>query len=304
MAEKARLFHDHDTARRIMNQTKYDNGSAYLPKEHKKHKSVNQAVKGFQDSTWTAHARSIVYRGTLAKFTQNPKLRAKLLATGTSVLAEASKADHRWGIGLAYKEAIAVQQSRWKGSNWLGQVLMLVRSTLHDDGSPRLSLSTDQQSNKQSTTATQSTTTTGSKNKLKAFMLRSCPALAALIGKFRLKFNVHSQLPNLVQLHYSQMESQMASAVVQECRGIILARQQIFQEQQPHTKVKNHNTKRKHNHEATPSTRWRYRVVAMPFYKFFNFAEQYSNIRGFDWTTARVHEKLDGFVCAWICWFG
>ena len=208
MAEKARLFRDHDTTRRIMNQKRYDGDAAHLPNEHERHTNINHAVKGFDDSTWVTHARSIAYRGTLAKFTQNPKLRSKLLATGSSVLAESSKTDYRWGIGLGHKDAKAFQPSRWKGSNWLGQVLMLVRATLRGDTGSPLNVDTKHQSQQDSTSTTkpQPTSSKGSKNKLKTNMLRSCPALAALINKFRLKFNVHPNLPNLVQLHYSQTD--------------------------------------------------------------------------------------------------
>ena len=42
---------------------------------------------GDDDKKWQTHARSIVYRGNMAKFSQNDKLRVKLLATGNSILA-------------------------------------------------------------------------------------------------------------------------------------------------------------------------------------------------------------------------
>ena len=57
-----------------------------------------------------------------AKFTQNPELAQRLLATGTAELIEDSKSDQFWGIG-----------EKGDGLNWLGRVLMEVRDDLERD---------------------------------------------------------------------------------------------------------------------------------------------------------------------------
>jgi ribA/ribD-fused uncharacterized protein len=53
------------------------------------------------------------------KFTRNPHLRAKLLATGDAYLEEGNTWNDRiWGV------------SNGQGTNWLGKILMLVRAEL------------------------------------------------------------------------------------------------------------------------------------------------------------------------------
>jgi ribA/ribD-fused uncharacterized protein len=68
--------------------------------------------------------------GNLAKFSQNPRLRAALLATGDTVLAEASPYDRVWGIGLGAEHPDARNPARWRGTNWLSEVLTKLRATL------------------------------------------------------------------------------------------------------------------------------------------------------------------------------
>lgn len=119
MAEKARLFGDEETLASIL--------AASSPREHK---ALGRRVKGFDGERWTAACREIVRRGNLAKFSQSPELLALLLATGSKTLAEASPTDRIWGIGLAAEDPRATDRSAWRGTNWLGEVLMQVRAEL------------------------------------------------------------------------------------------------------------------------------------------------------------------------------
>jgi ribA/ribD-fused uncharacterized protein len=82
MAEKARLFGDEATLKKIL--------AATSPREHK---ALGREVKGFDDARWTGVCREIVYQANLAKYTQNPGLRELLLATGDRTLVEASPTD-------------------------------------------------------------------------------------------------------------------------------------------------------------------------------------------------------------------
>ncbi len=75
-------------------------------------------------------SRLAVYRGNLAKFSQNPGLKKLLLATGTSKIGEASPYDDLWGIGMDVKDKRALTPSKWTGKNWLGEALMKVRKKL------------------------------------------------------------------------------------------------------------------------------------------------------------------------------
>ena len=125
MAEKARLFGDLATLRKIL--------AAETPREHK---ALGREVKGFDEARWTGACREIVYRANLAKFTQSDELRALLLATGSKTLAEASPTDRIWGIGLAAADPRATDRSAWRGKNWLGEALMRVRAELGGSAGP------------------------------------------------------------------------------------------------------------------------------------------------------------------------
>lgn len=48
---------------------------------------------------WNRVSRSVMQRALLLKFSQNRYLRSALLATGDSILVEASPFDPRWGVG-------------------------------------------------------------------------------------------------------------------------------------------------------------------------------------------------------------
>ena len=93
-------------------------------------KALGRLVTPFDPAEWKRVARDYVRAGNLAKFTQNATARAALLATGKSVLVEASPYDTIWGIGLAACHSDARTPARWRGTNWLGEVLMDIRSQL------------------------------------------------------------------------------------------------------------------------------------------------------------------------------
>lgn len=119
MAEKARLFNDTETLSKIM--------SAPDPREQKQY---GRQVKGFDQHTWEKVARGVVYKGCLAKFSQNQVLKKILLETGDTTLVEASPYDKIWGIGLAKDDPRAKDRATWRGTNWLGKVLVRVREAL------------------------------------------------------------------------------------------------------------------------------------------------------------------------------
>ena len=119
MAEKAKLFGDNGSAKRIV--------AAGNPGEAKK---LGREVKGFEENRWFQHRFEIVVKGNLAKFSQNSELMEFLLNTGNRVLVEASPADKVWGIGLASHDPLAKNPNFWKGLNLLGFALMEVRDLL------------------------------------------------------------------------------------------------------------------------------------------------------------------------------
>ena len=121
MAEKARLFGDEKALAKIM--------TAKLPFAMKK---AGRGVKGFDTERWNGSKFGIVVKGNLAKFTQNPKLQAYLLGTGSATLVEASPKDRVWGIGMNRTNADVFDPEKWKGENLLGRALMEVRRKLRD----------------------------------------------------------------------------------------------------------------------------------------------------------------------------
>jgi ribA/ribD-fused uncharacterized protein len=119
MAEKARLFDDQDSVRKVL--------AAATPNEAK---SLGRRVAGYDDARWTARRFDAVVEGNLAKFSQSERLRAFLLGTGSAVLVEASPVDAIWGIGMAADDARADDPAQWQGLNLLGFALMVVRERL------------------------------------------------------------------------------------------------------------------------------------------------------------------------------
>mmetsp|Transcript_5102 Transcript_5102/g.7451 ORF Transcript_5102/g.7451 Transcript_5102/m.7451 type:complete len:229 (-) Transcript_5102:201-887(-) len=118
MHGKALLFDDQEAAQAIMGSN--------CPRRMK---ALGQQVKGFKQKIWNGHKENIVYRNSIAKFTQNKELRKALLGT-TGALVEASPSDKIWGIGLHENDARLIPESQWPGSNLLGKILTRVRDEL------------------------------------------------------------------------------------------------------------------------------------------------------------------------------
>ena len=119
MAQKARLFNDEAAYREIL-----ANPSPRAVKD------LGRQIPDFDEDRWQAAREGIVYDGNLAKFSQNPELKAFLLATGDKVLVGASPVDRIWGIGMTGDDPYHDDPSQWHGSNLLGFILMRVRSAL------------------------------------------------------------------------------------------------------------------------------------------------------------------------------
>lgn len=121
MAEKARLFHDDVRLDQILRS-----------KSPREQKALGRQVADFDEAVWNRVCRDIVYRGNLARFTQDERLAARLRATGDKTIVEASPKDFIWGIGLSADDPAAQDPSQWPGANWLGIALMQVRQAIRD----------------------------------------------------------------------------------------------------------------------------------------------------------------------------
>jgi ribA/ribD-fused uncharacterized protein len=119
MTGKARLFGDARAVETVL--------AARTPAEAK---NVGRLVRGFDEERWAAARFELVVAGNVAKFGQDPVLRAYLLGTRQRVLVEASPRDRVWGIGLAATDERSTDPSRWPGQNLLGFALMEARARL------------------------------------------------------------------------------------------------------------------------------------------------------------------------------
>ena len=119
MAGKARLFDDAETLEKIM--------ASDDPQVIKK---LGRQVRNFEEGAWDEVKYALILAGNVCKFSQNAALRDFLLATGDSILVEASPYDRVWGIGLAAEDPRAQDPRQWQGQNLLGFALMEVRDKL------------------------------------------------------------------------------------------------------------------------------------------------------------------------------
>ena len=75
MAEKAKMFNDEEARNRIMKATSPD-----------VMKKVGCTIRNFVASEWDRACDSVVRKGNLAKFRQNPDMGKRLISTGTKIL--------------------------------------------------------------------------------------------------------------------------------------------------------------------------------------------------------------------------
>ena len=116
---KATLFGDNERAERIM-----------ATDEPSLQKRLGSLVTPFDQLLWDRWKIEIVYRGNQAKFTQNAGAARQLLQTDPAMLVEANVRDWVWGVGLSVDDPSASEPCKWRGSNFLGRILTLVRSEL------------------------------------------------------------------------------------------------------------------------------------------------------------------------------
>lgn len=119
MAQKAILFKDIVKKELIMKTS-----------NPKNIKSYGRQVENFNETIWEEHKYEIMVSGCFYKFFNNEQAKKILLNTGNKFIAEASKFDFVWGIGLTKDEALKNPKKNWPGQNLLGQCLMEVRSLL------------------------------------------------------------------------------------------------------------------------------------------------------------------------------
>ena len=126
MASKALRFGDLDSWEQIMSIS-----------DPSAQKALGRGVKGFTKESWEEiedngkpHCWNVVFKGSMAKFDQNPELLCYLLETDGTTIVEASPFDPIWGIGCFESAPEAQSRDTWLGKNWLGEILTEVRDDM------------------------------------------------------------------------------------------------------------------------------------------------------------------------------
>lgn len=93
-------------------------------------RNIGKLVRGFEESRWNAVSDDVMFAGLVLKLVHHPELKARLLATGKRVIAEASPFDHIWGIGMEESHPDAKCPDKWPGTNRLGRLWMRLRDVV------------------------------------------------------------------------------------------------------------------------------------------------------------------------------
>lgn len=121
---KAKYFRDEETAKLILAEKS----------DPKKVKMLGRQVRNYDDEQWAAVRRRFMEIAVLAKFKQNKPMADALCdkAYNGKTFVEASPIDTIWGIGLGLdtEDSVLVDETKWRGTNLLGQVVGSVRVQL------------------------------------------------------------------------------------------------------------------------------------------------------------------------------
>uniref|UniRef100_A0A7S4GQD9 NADAR domain-containing protein n=1 Tax=Oxyrrhis marina TaxID=2969 RepID=A0A7S4GQD9_OXYMA len=96
-------------------------------------KQLGRCVEKFDSDLWDAAVCSVAAAVVEQKFRKVPGLREVLVDSGSKLLAEATRNDRIWGIGIDVDDARVKQPAEWRGSNILGWALMEARTTLSEE---------------------------------------------------------------------------------------------------------------------------------------------------------------------------
>ena len=99
-------------------------------KEPRECKSIGRSIPNFDEAKWSEISFQVMRDVNLEKYRQHKDSLKFLKESGDKIIVEASPFDKIWGIGLHYDEEDVLDESKWKGQNLLGKVLMEVRETL------------------------------------------------------------------------------------------------------------------------------------------------------------------------------
>ena len=99
-------------------------------------KALGREVAPFDSTVWAGRSQIIVYRGLLAKFSQDEQLARMLDETGDAMLVECAFHDRTWACGRTMDDPERFDMAKWRGRNLLGFALMETRSQLRSMTGP------------------------------------------------------------------------------------------------------------------------------------------------------------------------
>jgi len=102
--------------------------------EPRKTKALGRRVKPFDPALWDRIVCEVALQVVLQKFSSVPGLKAELLATGEALLAEATRNDTIWAIGMDVGSSLTEDPRCWNGTNILGWALMETRALIGEAG--------------------------------------------------------------------------------------------------------------------------------------------------------------------------
>lgn len=131
-AQKAMLFTS------ISNTVLYNKIVAECQNDPEQATKYGDMVQNIDQRVWDRIIISVLYRGILAKFTQNKDLGDYLLSTGDKIIVCYQYYDSVLGVKLKLGDARLQHPEQWRGENKMGFLLMNVRDFLHDDSNKTL----------------------------------------------------------------------------------------------------------------------------------------------------------------------
>ena len=94
--------------------------------------AIGRNASGYNGHVWAGMRQMVVFRGLMAKFSQNEDLKQNLLNTDNAYLVECAGSDKIWACGIRLKDDKRFDAANWTGDNILGFALMEVRQRLRE----------------------------------------------------------------------------------------------------------------------------------------------------------------------------
>lgn len=102
-------------------------------KDPGKCKELGRQVTPYNDTLWNERADALLIKACLQKAREHQDVYDYLISTKGKLIAEASKRDIKWGVGIAKDDERIHDPDKWQGDNRMGKVWMEVRRILEEE---------------------------------------------------------------------------------------------------------------------------------------------------------------------------